>query len=113
MLAQIATKTLNILAMIALASSTHAVAQNTETAYFKDVTATSLPSDPEAHPLDVVLIDVNGDSHLDAVLAMENAPNRLYLNDGKGVFTWKKGVFAEKNMIPNMYVRETSIKMAS
>ncbi|MEJ7558854.1 MAG: VCBS repeat-containing protein [Pedobacter sp.] len=96
MLAQIATKTLNILAMIALASSTHAVAQNTETAYFKDVTATSLPSDPEAHPLDVVLIDVNGDSHLDAVLAMENAPNRLYLNDGKGVFTWKKGVFAEK-----------------
>ncbi|RZL07429.1 MAG: VCBS repeat-containing protein, partial [Pedobacter sp.] len=51
----------------------------------------------EAHPLDVVLIDVNGDKHLDAVLAMENAPNRLYINDGKGVFSWKKGVFADKN----------------
>ena len=72
-------------------------AQSTETKYFKDVTATNIPIDPEAHPLDVVLIDVNGDKHLDAVLAMENAPNRLYLNDGKGVFTWKKGVFAEKN----------------
>ena len=72
-------------------------AQSTETKYFKDVTATNIPIDPEAHPLDVVLIDVNGDKHLDAVLAMENAPNRLYLNDGKGVFTWKKGVFAETN----------------
>lgn len=72
-------------------------AQSTETKYFKDVTATNIPIDPEAHPLDVVLVDVNGDKHLDAVLAMENAPNRLYLNDGKGVFTWKKGVFAEKN----------------
>lgn len=72
-------------------------AQSTETKYFKDVTTTNIPIDPEAHPLDVVLIDVNGDKHLDAVLAMENAPNRLYINDGKGVFSWKKGVFADKN----------------
>lgn len=72
-------------------------AQSTETKYFKDVTATHIPIDPEAHPLDVVLIDVNGDKHLDAVLAMENAPNRLYINDGNGVFSWNKGVFVEKS----------------
>ncbi|RZK01897.1 MAG: hypothetical protein EOO43_23625, partial [Flavobacterium sp.] len=41
-------------------------AQSTETKYFKDVTTTNIPIDPEAHPLDVVLIDVNGDKHLDA-----------------------------------------------
>jgi hypothetical protein len=69
----------------------------TETKFFKDVTTSHLPIDPEAHPLDVVLIDVNGDKHLDAVLAMEGAPNRLYLNDGKGVFTWMKNIFADKS----------------
>ncbi|WP_285008177.1 FG-GAP repeat domain-containing protein [Pedobacter faecalis] len=72
-------------------------AQTTETRYFKDVTATALPADPEAHILDVVLADVNADGHLDAVLALEGQPNRLYINDGKGVFSWKKGVFADKN----------------
>lgn len=92
--------TLKFIVLTALVGSLiveQAFSQSTETKYFKDVTATNLPIDPEAHPLDVVLIDVNGDKHLDAVLAMENAPNRLYLNDGKGIFTWKKGVFAEKN----------------
>lgn len=70
--------------------------QNTETKYFKDVTTTHLPIDAGAHTLDVVLADVNGDRHLDAVLALENLPNRLYLNDGTGKFIWKKGVFAEE-----------------
>jgi len=74
-----------------------AFSQSTETSYFKDVTSTHLPADPESHPLDVVLADVNKDGHLDAVLALENLPNRLYLNDGTGKFTWKKGVFAEKS----------------
>ena len=89
--------------VLTLAISFHAIGQNkgnstaTETKFLKDVTATHLPTDPEAHALDVVLIDVNGDGNLDAVLAMEGAPNRLYLNDGKGVFTWKKKIFAEKN----------------
>jgi hypothetical protein len=92
----VAIKFSSILALITLNVGINAFAQNTETMYFKDVTATSLPIDPEAHPLDVVLIDANGDTYLDAVLAMENAPNRLYLNDGKGVFSWKHGVFAEK-----------------
>ena len=82
------------LSFLAVAQSS---SQNSETKYFRDVTNTNLPVDPQAHPLDVVLIDVNGDKYLDAVLAMENAPNRLYLNNGKGIFEWKKGVFAEKS----------------
>jgi hypothetical protein len=67
-----------------------------KTKYFKDVTATHVPLDPEAHALDVALADVNGDGHLDAILALEALPNRLYLNDGTGRFTWKQGVFADK-----------------
>jgi hypothetical protein len=97
MLVPISKKLFLLTAALSLTIGPKTLAQNTETKYFKDVTATHIPIDPEAHPLDVVLIDVNGDKHLDAVLAMENAPNRLYLNDGKGVFSWKKGVFAEKN----------------
>ncbi len=73
-----------------------AFSQDMETRYFRDVTATHLPSDPEAHPLDVALIDVDRDGDLDAILALEGMPNRLYLNDGTGKFTWKKGVFAEE-----------------
>lgn len=75
----------------------NACSQNIETKYFKDVTGTHLPIDANAHTLDVVLADVNGDGHLDAVLALEKQPNRLYLNDGTGKFSWKKGVFADKS----------------
>lgn len=71
--------------------------QSIETKYFKDVTTTHLPIDAGAHTLDVVLADVNGDGHLDAILALEKLPNRLYLNDGTGKFTWKKGVFSEES----------------
>ncbi|WP_432710711.1 FG-GAP repeat domain-containing protein [Pedobacter sp.] len=73
-----------------------ACSQNVETKYFKDVTATHMPLDAEAHALDVALADVNGDGHLDAILALEAQPNRLYLNDGTGKFSWKKGAFVEK-----------------
>jgi len=72
-------------------------AQDTETTYFKDVTATHIPIDPDTHALDVALIDVDGDGDLDAVFALESQPNRLYLNDGTGKFSWKKNVFADKN----------------
>ncbi|WP_160143977.1 FG-GAP repeat domain-containing protein [Chryseolinea soli] len=44
----------------------------------------------------MVFLDVDGDRDLDAILALESEPNRLYLNDGKGKFTWKKGAFAEE-----------------
>jgi hypothetical protein len=68
-----------------------------ETAWFNDVTATHVPVDGREHALDVAFLDVDGDRDLDAVLALESEPNRLYLNDGGGKFTWKKGAFVEKN----------------
>jgi hypothetical protein len=72
-------------------------AQQNETAWFKDVTATHVPVDGSEHALDVAFLDVDGDRDLDAILALESQPNRLYLNDGKGKFSWKKGAFANRN----------------
>jgi hypothetical protein len=72
-------------------------AQQSETAWFNDVTATHVPLDGKEHALDVAFLDVDGDRDMDAILALESQPNRLYLNDGKGKFTWKKGAFAERN----------------
>ncbi|MEJ5091323.1 VCBS repeat-containing protein [Sphingobacterium faecium] len=68
-----------------------------QTKYFDDVTITHLPQDAKAHALDVILIDVDGDGDLDLVLALESQPNRLYLNDGKGIFSWKKDTFVPKS----------------
>jgi hypothetical protein len=73
------------------------LAQKHETAWFKDVTTTHVPLDGREHALDAVFLDVDRDGDLDAILALESEPNRLYLNDGKGKFIWKKGIFAEKN----------------
>jgi hypothetical protein len=70
-----------------------AAPQANETSYFRDVTNTHVPTDPEAHALDAAMADVDGDGDLDVVLALEVAPNRLYINDGKGMLTWKKGAF--------------------
>lgn len=89
-------KICSTIAVLSFAVVLNACSQSAETTYFKDVTATHVPIDAEAHALDVALADVNGDGHLDAILALEALPNRLYLNDGNGKFTWKKGVFAEK-----------------
>lgn len=54
---------------------------------FRDVTATNLPR-LTFHPYSpgVVLGDFDGDRDLDCFLANRANPNRLYLNDGKGVF---------------------------
>ena len=65
----------------------------TETAYFHDVTATHVPTDPEAHILEVAFADVDGDGDLDVICALESDENRLYLNDGTGMLSWQKGVF--------------------
>lgn len=59
----------------------------------RDVTATHVPSAPTLHALDIALADVDGDGDLDAVLAVEGEANRLYINDGRGRFTWKQGAF--------------------
>lgn len=74
-----------------------AQAQQAETAWFKDVTGTHVPADGKEHALDVVFLDVDKDGDPDAILALESEPNRLYLNDGKGKFSWKKGAFAERS----------------
>lgn len=63
---------------------------------FRDVTATHVPQAPELHALDIALVDVDGDGDLDAALAVEGAPNRLYINDGKGRFTWREGALGTR-----------------
>ncbi len=68
-----------------------------ETRFFKDVTSTHLPLDEKTHALGVALADVNRDGHLDAVFALEMQPNRLYINDGTGKFTWAKNTFVAEN----------------
>ncbi|WP_276371856.1 VCBS repeat-containing protein [Chryseolinea sp. H1M3-3] len=88
---------LTALSSCVLCAATLVQAQQNETAWFKDVTTTHVPVDGREHALDVVLLDVDSDRDLDAILALESEPNRLYLNDGKGKFTWKKGAFPKKD----------------
>jgi len=70
--------------------------EGASTLLFDDVTDTHVPPSKYLHALDVALMDVDGDGDLDAVLAVEMGPNRLYLNDGQGHFTWKQGALGAK-----------------
>jgi len=63
---------------------------------FSDVTATHLPQAPDLHALDIALADFDRDGDLDAALAVEGAPNRLYLNDGQGRFAMREGTFGQR-----------------
>lgn len=58
--------------------------------YFIDATATHLAG-LKAETQGVALADLDGDGDLDMVLANQQPPNRLLLNDGKGRFTESKG----------------------
>lgn len=58
---------------------------------FVDATATALPAAAELHALDGVFVDVDRDGDLDLALAVEGDVNRLYVNDGKGRFSWRQG----------------------
>ena len=60
---------------------------------FVDATATHVPVEPGLHATDSVLIDVDGDGDLDAVLSVEYGANRLYLNEGGGRFVYRPGAF--------------------
>ena len=62
---------------------------NDGTGTFSDATAAALPLAPEFTG-DVAIADVDGDEDLDIVFGETGrfgAPNRLFLNDGSGVFT--------------------------
>ena len=63
---------------------------------FVDATATHVPIAPSLHATDVVLIDVDGDSDLDAVLSVEYGVSRLYINEGGGRLTYRPGAFGDK-----------------
>lgn len=53
--------------------------------FFMDCTPESLPQINDATQ-SIKLADLNGDGHLDMVVGNEVPPNRLLLNDGKGLF---------------------------
>jgi len=69
--------------------------KNPDSLYFQDVTSTHFPQDPEAHILNPILVDIDGDGDLDVIMALEMDVNRLYLNDGHGKFTWVKDAFSD------------------
>ena len=83
------------------------VARADETAVFVDVTSTHVPTAPELHILDVEYADVDGDGDLDVLAAVEWGPNRLYLNDGAGRFSWVEGAFnADDNDSEDLHIAD-------
>ncbi len=54
---------------------------------FEDITAKSGVAVSNAWSAGAALADVNGDGHLDLYVCVYDAPNRLFINDGKGRFT--------------------------
>ena len=74
----------------------HAQNEAASSRLFYDVTDTHVPVAKYLHALDVALVDVDGDGDLDAVLAVEMGANRLYINDGRGHFTWQQGALGTK-----------------
>jgi hypothetical protein len=83
-----------LITVLPIATNSTALAQ--ETTYFTDVNATYVPQNAFAHLLDAEFGDVDNDGDLDVVAALEFSANRIYLNDGTGKLTRKKGVFQEK-----------------
>jgi len=85
----------SLLFLIACQTSTSSQIDNEpDSLYFNDVTETHIPIDPEAHILNPVFVDIDKDGDLDVICALELDENRLYLNDGAGKLSWKKGVFS-------------------
>ncbi|MCE7990904.1 MAG: VCBS repeat-containing protein [Roseivirga sp.] len=54
---------------------------------YTDVTDTHLKGGPVGNTMDGHSIDIDKDGDLDLILAMEFGPNKLLINDGKGVLT--------------------------
>lgn len=74
-----------------------AILATSSSAVYRDVTATHLPQAPELHALDGVFVDVDADGDLDLAVAVEGGPNRLYLNDGAGRFSWREGALGDQS----------------
>lgn len=62
---------------------------------FVDATATHVPIAPSLHATDSVLIDVDRDGDLDAVVSVEYGANRLYINAGGGRLVYRPYAFGE------------------
>ena len=84
-----------VLILVLIGLGCTASSARAQSRWFEDVTATHLPQASEIHTLDVSFSDVDGDEDLDAVVAVENEPNRLYLNDGEGRLTDQENAFGE------------------
>jgi hypothetical protein len=70
---------------------------------FLDATALSLPKINDATQ-DIKLADLDGDGDLDMVVGNEIPPNRLLINNGKGVFTER---LSQLELLVPLHTRET------
>ncbi len=70
---------------------------------FMDATSSSLPKVNDATQ-DIKLADLDGDDDLDMVIGNEIPPNRLLINNGKGIFTEKA---AQLELLVPLHTRET------
>lgn len=70
---------------------------------FTDATATNLPQINDSTQ-DIKLGDIDGDGDLDMIVGNEIPPNRLFINDGKGIFTEKPG---QLELLVPLHTRET------
>lgn len=66
--------------------------QPAPTIYYRNVTATHLPTTPmPENGMDVEAADIDGDGDLDIIIANEFQPNVILINDGAGRFTNESG----------------------
>lgn len=66
---------------------------------FSDETSTRLPTDTD-HSIDAIFEDINADGHADIVVAnVFGAPMKVYINDGKGVFSDQSEVIFNKKYV--------------
>lgn len=70
---------------------------------FTDATAANLPKINDSTQ-DIKLGDIDGDGDLDMIVGNEIPPNRLLINDGKGVFIEKPG---QLELLVPLHTRET------
>lgn len=60
---------------------------NDGTGHFTDETASRTPNVTTFQPMDGNLVDLNGDRHLDIIIASRSSSTRILFNDGTGNFT--------------------------